>query len=287
MLAFAVCVSACTAVAGLDDLAFTASSTGVGGEGAGAAGTTSSTVSSGGGSTTSSSTTGGMGGGGGATADYSAEVLADNPLAYWRFGEAAGPAALDASGSGRDGTYVGGVTLGEPGLLAGDSAARFDGMNDEMSAGEIFNFAGSVPFTIELWIKPDDIDSLGALVSKYGWDGSNYFGWLLTESSNVANGVRFRRTGSSLLEGTALVADEFNHVVVTFDGVTQLLFINGVEAGSRAGNALVDLGKDPFRVGRAANWASYAGVIDEVAIYGTALPPARIEAHRAAALAAP
>ena len=52
---------------------------------------------------------------------YRAAVLADSPLAYWRLGETSGTVAHDETGNGHDGTYVGGVTLGQPGALTGDA----------------------------------------------------------------------------------------------------------------------------------------------------------------------
>src|SRR6266852_7303617 len=63
-------------------------------------------------------------------AGYSAVILADKPLGYWRLGESdPSQAAKDASGNGNDGTYVGGVTLGQKGAINRDpdTAAQFDG----------------------------------------------------------------------------------------------------------------------------------------------------------------
>src|SRR5215831_14920886 len=61
---------------------------------------------------------------------YSSAVLADHPVAYYRLGETSGTTAVDSSGNGSNGTYVGGVALGQPGaLLPGDTdpAAGFNG----------------------------------------------------------------------------------------------------------------------------------------------------------------
>ena len=48
--------------------------------------------------------------------DYTAKVLAHNPVAYWRFGEIVGSTAYDSSGNGYDIAYNDTYTLGEPGL---------------------------------------------------------------------------------------------------------------------------------------------------------------------------
>src|SRR5439155_12156247 len=61
---------------------------------------------------------------------YSSEVLADNPVAYYRLGEANGlAAAADASGHGFTGSYGGGVTFGQAGAMPSelDTSAQFEG----------------------------------------------------------------------------------------------------------------------------------------------------------------
>ena len=89
------------------------------------------------------------------TAAYSNQVLADEPLAYWRLGEPSGTSAADASGNGNTGTYGGSPTLGATGALAGDTdtATSFDGVNDNVSVpnNAALNLNGS--FSIEFWAK--------------------------------------------------------------------------------------------------------------------------------------
>ena len=64
---------------------------------------------------------------------YYQEVTADNPVGYYRLGEAAGSGSVasDSSASAAEsGSVNGGVTLGVAGALAdGDTAAHFDGVN--------------------------------------------------------------------------------------------------------------------------------------------------------------
>src|SRR5690349_13621690 len=59
---------------------------------------------------------------GGIGGTYQQVVLADSPLAYWRFGESAGTVADDISaGGGANADYTNGPTLGVAGLLGGDT----------------------------------------------------------------------------------------------------------------------------------------------------------------------
>ena len=51
---------------------------------------------------------------------YRDAVLAKNPVAYWRLGEAAGPTAFDETKNGHNGIYIGNPTFGQPGAIHGD-----------------------------------------------------------------------------------------------------------------------------------------------------------------------
>jgi hypothetical protein len=111
---------------------------------------------------------------------YTAAVLQDNPVAYWRLDEPANSTtALDASGHGADGTYVGGVTLGQTGALAEDpdTAALFDG------AGGHVDFANTLAgndFSVEAWVKTTADSPVGT----QGFQGD---GLVWSDVSGVAN----------------------------------------------------------------------------------------------------
>ena len=77
-------------------------------------------------------------------------VLADNPKAYWRLGETAGPQAADTSGNGRTATYVN-TTLGVAGAVPADSngAAYFNGNNSYLNLPDVLH--GTAAPTVELW----------------------------------------------------------------------------------------------------------------------------------------
>jgi hypothetical protein len=75
----------------------------------------------------------------------------------------------------------------------------------------------------------------------------------------------------------------FLHVVATYDGTNVALYVNGQPfATSAISTPLVATGA-PLTAGVLANWGSFTGVLDEIAIYDKALTPARIAAHYARA----
>ncbi len=96
---------------------------------------------------------------------YEQVVLADAPVAYWRLGERAGPAAVDATGHGHHGTYRGHPTLGLPGAIRGesDTASGFHGQEyveipDSVHFSQPASRAG---LTVEAWMRPDVLDFPG------------------------------------------------------------------------------------------------------------------------------
>src|SRR5262249_32029394 len=92
---------------------------------------------------------------------YAAAVIPDNPVGYWRLGEASGPKALDSWGT-NDGSYFGNETFGLSGALARDGNTSVDFSADGASLVRVpFNpgFNGGLDpngsWTVECWVRPD------------------------------------------------------------------------------------------------------------------------------------
>jgi hypothetical protein len=92
-------------------------------------------------------------------------------------------------------------------------------------------------------------------------------------STNVGDGIY-----TALPAGGAYI-----HVVVTYDGATMSLYVNGVLASSGASTRSISTLPDPFRVATYSDFLSSAdcfpGTIDEVAMYDHALSAARVARH--------
>jgi hypothetical protein len=111
---------------------------------------------------------------------YRDAVLAKNPVAYWRLGEAAGPTAVDETGNGYDGTYFGAPTYGQPGAIQGDpnTAVQFNGA-DYVEIPNSVNFSQPTSgngLTVEVWMRPDDLSFPGH--SSSGSSENPYVHWL-------------------------------------------------------------------------------------------------------------
>ncbi|MDB4956978.1 MAG: Autotransporter adhesin [Myxococcales bacterium] len=229
-----------------------------------------------------------------AATGYVATVLADRPLGYFRLGESSGVTAADQIENGPPGLVVGNVRYGQIGALATDpdTAVGIDGVNGAVEAGSSFDFSANAPFSLECWVKPAAFDAgFHTLVSRWLAPPNNV-GYNLYYQAEV---VRFAREDASIgaydaTMYTGLVAEVYSHVVATYDGQTIALYINGRQYSQAASlTALRDLPLT-FMIGASNNDPATAplnGLIDEVAIYGTALAPTQVAAHYAAGIMPP
>ncbi len=220
---------------------------------------------------------------------YSQAVLADAPLGYWRFGEGSGATARDASGNGIDGTWFGGAALGVAGALPeGDRAAAFDGVNDRADFGDQFDLPGTSPFTFEAWIRPTVSDAWHRrIVEKEEKSAAGFWeGYRLAINSSL--GVYCQRWeagnngGSTSVPMSRFVLGNWYHVACTYDGTSIRMYVDGVLAATRASAMQVAVTSAPFTVGSFSGGGSsswFAGDLDEVAVYGTALSEQRLREH--------
>ena len=91
-------------------------------------------------------------------------------------------------------------------------------------------------------------------------------------------------TSLNLSADTNMVAGTFYHVVVTFDGTTARVYVNGVLLKSGAPTSYVPGVDGELTIGsRSDGGFLWAGKADEVAFYGSVLPASEIAAHYEAA----
>jgi hypothetical protein len=124
---------------------------------------------------------------------YRAAVLAKNPVAYWRLGEATGTTAVDETGNGHNGTYIGNPTLGQPGAIDGDSntAVQFNGTNyvEIPDSADFSQPTSTRGLTVEAWMRPDALHFSG----EQGSDPSvNPYVYCLGKACNAQEEWAFR-----------------------------------------------------------------------------------------------
>ena len=207
---------------------------------------------------------------------YASTVLTDFPVFYWHLDELTGTTAADASGNGNIGTYSSGVTLGEPPAITGGTSMYVVPPNG-VSVPD-FPAADTYPYSIEMWVNVAYVGQWGTIFGKVtnsGWgDGFACYStgnpnWKFWVGNYTSPGVTFPMPDAS---GT------FTHLVVTYDGTTGTIYLNGVLAifapiSPGASNVA------PFWVGEDGNGFGLNAYFDEVAFYDHILSPASIATH--------
>ena len=143
-------------------------------------------------------------------------------------------------------------------------------------------------FTIETWVKLNTTANWNRIFD-FGNNTTTYM--FLTPQNGSTSRLRFAITTSSTggeqqINGpSALAAGVWNHVAVTLNGNTGVIYLNGVAVGTNSAMTL-----NPLSLGSTGNnyigksqWSDpyLNGVIDEFRIYSAALSPAEIAATQA------
>jgi hypothetical protein len=221
--------------------------------------------------------------------DYRELILLDGPVAYWRLGELTGTAIADELGV-YPGTLTGAPlpTLGAAGLLVGDSnkAIQFADANNGGGAMNVavgvvgdLAFVGVAPFCVELWLKITAYRGLN--VAYLLWNAWGSTGWNIY-SANGNGAITFCRIVGGVSVTTtsgALALNTLYHVIATYDGATQRLYVNAALVDSDANSGSIASGSTVQPKIGGTGPQVVTGVMDEVAIYDYALSPEQVAAH--------
>jgi len=228
----------------------------------------------------------------GQAALYPDTVLGMNPVGYWRL-EALGPLKIETGhnsgslGAAADGQYIGAPNLQQPGVLAGDpnTAVEFTGgMMLEVPWSSELN--PQPPFTIECWVKPNVAmtgNSLASPLASLHREPPRAEGWIFYQTPSGWNfrlGDSQNNYTANLTGTTTITPGQWYHLVVTYDGNTVTLYVNGkAEATAQTSNYAPNPDQ-PLGIGARGDHAFwFNGVVDEVAIYTKVLSQDTIQAH--------
>lgn len=210
--------------------------------------------------------------------DYRSVVMADGPIAYYRFEDPVDAnAAKDEVGSHDAAKTGAGITFQAEGVSG--RGARLDG-SDALDVGDVFDFAGRSPFTLETWVNPGFTGSDQHLFRKR--DESNpadFQGYILYLAEDRS--AHFEGWGVNLSAFTdPLTQTGFIHIVLTVayeNGKGNArFFVDGQPLGKGGFDNTLDLADTAERLRIVSRCK---GTVDELAIYDKALSPARILAH--------
>ena len=208
---------------------------------------------------------------------YGAATFTGNPTLYWRLGETSGPVAADRSTSDNRGLYQGTPTFGQAGALttSTDKAVGVGTRSSYVSSAS--NFVAPAAYSEELWFKTSSTKG-GKLIGF----GSSATGLSSKVDRNLtmttAGKVRFATLrGATQVSVNSPLSYNNNkwHYAVASQGPSGMrLYVDGALVGSNS-NTVSSTFTGFWRAGYDTVWSgggtSFAGSIDEVAVYPRAL----------------
>ena len=204
-------------------------------------------------------------------------------VAYWTFDEGSGDTAHDSTGT-NNGTLLNGPVW-TTGIVNG--ALEFDGNNDYVDVG----YLGEFPtWTISLWADSDTQGTYHTFISQdqTSWNDDILFGICPQGSSWSTRdkiAVIFHRadyTEYVVEDNEDVQTGQWYNAIVTYDGSTMILYVNGIQKDSVVATDLVisdqrwTIGRNPHDNYPSA-FRQFDGTIDEVMIFDRALSPQEIE----------
>lgn len=233
-----------------------------------------------------------------ASGTYASNVLADNPLGYWRLNETAGPTAVDAVGA-HNGTYAAAAT---PGVI-GPRPPAFLGFENNNNAVETFistlNSYVSVPFgslgtntvTFTAWLYP--------IGTQEAWSGL-----LFTRNGGISGGMNYNSqqmlgytwdnnspSTYNYVSGLVPPSNQWSMVAMVIYPDKAILYLGTNGVLRSATNVLAhtsDVFGNSWQIGHDNSGGNasrtYNGLIDEVAVFTQSLSPSRLAAYYQAAL---
>lgn len=203
-------------------------------------------------------------------------------VAAYAFNEGSGTTVTDASGNGNNGT-ISNATWSTSGKFG--KALSFNGTNALVTIKDATSLHLTSGMTIEAWVNPSSITGAWRDVIYKGDD--NYAIEATSTNSGAVPGAVATINGSDLAAyGTAaLAANSWSHLALSFDGSTMRFYVNGTQVSSVAMSGTLATSSNALQIGGDSIYGQFfAGLIDEVRIYNTALSAAQIQSDMTTAI---
>jgi hypothetical protein len=205
-------------------------------------------------------------------------------VAAYGFDEGVGSVVADRSANNNSGVITG-ATWVQTGRFG--KALAFNGTSSWVTVADAPSLDLTSGMTLEAWVFPTaTMTGWRTVMMKEQPGGDTYYLSANSDRGQPATGVYASGAMRQLNGGTTIAVNAWSHLAATYDGVTQRLYINGVQVASRAQSGPIATSTGALRIGGNSVWGEYfKGYIDEVKLYKRALSPAEIQADMLKAVA--
>jgi 1,4-alpha-glucan branching enzyme len=200
------------------------------------------------------------------------QTTSTNLLAYWKFDEADGTIAYDSSDNGNTGTVSGLSWSWTDGPFG---PALYFGGEDQVAVPDSASLNPIQGITVSAWVKANNWLNYPRILEKGNSDNQyalfiNPSGQLSFAVSGVTNGIIVANPPS---------VGVWHQIAGTYDGSLLRLYLDGQIVTQQTASGQMPTSSDPLGIGSrpGANLNyNFQGVIDDVRIYGSALPSSQI-----------
>lgn len=235
---------------------------------------------------------------------YAVEVLADEPRLWFRFAEPEGASQAIGSISGYSAIQDAAMgftvtsTFGENSLVAYDASDAAFGLGPVLTQNGLVigspeaSITGTGAFSIELLLRGADFNSYGTIMALFDQSVLDTRDRIAVYINNSGKLTFDRVTGGGLItraESTTTIATATDyHIIVTYSAGTAKIYINGADVTTLVFSNTGSVAGAPIRIGYSTVGVGNTPdvIIDELAVYATALSAGRAAAHAAAAFTA-
>lgn len=189
-------------------------------------------------------------------------------IGVWLFDEGDGNIVKDLSGNGHHGEIIGAVAWADGKF---ETALEFDGGHVSVPHEDIMNLR---QWTMTAWIKvPKIVDPYQVIVGKERWPNRNYTMWIrpgvMTFGFTLPNGAQDLQVGSK-----EVTDGKWHFVAGVYDEKNLTPYVDGVQFNPRGAAGKPATSNAPLIIGAQGpdgKNGPLRGIIDEVAVYNTAL----------------
>jgi len=195
-------------------------------------------------------------------------------VAAYSFNEGTGTTVFDSSGNGNNGT-ISNATWTSSGKYGG--ALVFNGTNSLVTINDSKSLDLTTGMTIEAWVNPTTVSSVWRDVI-FKNDSIYYLEATSPTNSAPVTGTTFSSGEVTTYGPSALPTNAWTYLAATYDGSNLLLYENGNLVATLAHTGSIVTSTNSLQIGGDSIWGDYfAGMINNVRIYSTALISAQIQ----------
>lgn len=205
-------------------------------------------------------------------------TLPSGLVGYWDFDEGSGSTTYDTSANSNDGTITNASWKGAADCKYGN-CLDFDGTGDYVDVGDDDSLTNT-NFSASFWINQRSLTAYQVIAGKGVTNGQREWRLDVSYTPDANDGkLRFLLGGSTgswavttYYSNTALTTNAWYHIVITYNGTTQVIYINGTEDSNNSTTQTLKNGNENLRIGESGEGDKFFnGRIDHVMIFDRAL----------------